>query len=700
MQLVSVHEEDGSFHLLEQGLRYLQRQPSPLYLVPVLGVYRGGKSLLLNRCMGLQAPYAGGFGVGHTQDTHTRGIDICAEAVEGLGTVVWMDTEGLFSTEYARNTYGPKLFSLAMLFSSVVLLNSVKVLNDQFFSFFSEQQQLARVLRHGLLAEGLPDNALLPRNHSLVWVLQQPVSLNGHAAAQLQSQLDSFLEPGDDEAREHVHRDFGHYFHMVPSASNDVRVWSMLDRTPEAELLPSFVDATSRLKELVLQLLKSARPMEAGGVTQQMKMFAELVETKKFNGKLAREAIEEGELSIHCGDFGRTLALLSKELPMLGLAAAMQQPRAEAEAQGSEAVENFHFTQNWKTRLSICLESRMANLVQRNQEKLLELWQDKASHLAEDSGCFFLDRLVSLRDELEEAHGCPLSEDLHSQSVKFATALQRTRLAECLKLKHFLLPILPWTVWPIISFYIETGFFSGLWQLAIHSFLATGAYALLRMFRQLPPYLDVEYSVLQARPQLLDAVMQVIPWMPWAKLANAVGILGVCWSGVRLARLLADRWRPAGDQIGGMVNLELKLNVLLKRSEVLMHQGLMATLHETTAHVTFHDAASAKLALMRGLCMIRGSNGEDPQVNAMADAPLRRRIYGLLEDCNSLQESEPSGDFCEAWTRRDILGSALRGDWTSAVQMIVEVLENCRQPASLKSPATEGARRRDILGGS
>jgi len=378
VQLVSVEEENGGFQLLEEGLSYLQHLRSPLYLVPILGVYRGGKSFLLNRCMGLQAPYAGGFGVGHTQETHTRGIYICAEEVDGLGTVVWMDTEGLFSAEYAQSTYGPKIFSLSMLFSSTVLLNSVKVLSDQFFSFFSEQQQLARVLRHGLLAEGLPDGALLPRNHSLIWVLQQPVSLHGHADAQLQAQLDGFLESAGDEARERIHRDFNHHLHMVPAASHDVRVWGTLDRTPEEELLPVFVSATAKLKESVLDLLRSARPMEADGVARQMKMFAELVETEQFNGKLAREAVEEGELSVHCGGFARVLASITKELPMPGLAARVNQSRLQAETHAFQSAENFHFSQSWKARLSLCLDSRAADVVRRNEERLLEVWENKA----------------------------------------------------------------------------------------------------------------------------------------------------------------------------------------------------------------------------------------------------------------------------------------------------------------------------------
>lgn len=89
-----VEGEVAKLELNEEGLSYLERQRSPLYLVPALGVYRGGKSMLLNRLMQRTAPYADSFGIGHGQETYTRGIEICAEPLEH-GTVVWMDTEGL-----------------------------------------------------------------------------------------------------------------------------------------------------------------------------------------------------------------------------------------------------------------------------------------------------------------------------------------------------------------------------------------------------------------------------------------------------------------------------------------------------------------------------------------------------------------------------------------------------------------------------
>jgi len=196
--------------------------------------------------------------------------------------------------------------------------------------------------------------------------------------------------------------------------------------------------------------------------------------------------------------------------------------------------------------------------------------------------------------------------------------------------------------------------------------------------------LDLEFPVLQARPQVLDAVMEVIPWMPWARLTTLLVVLGGCWSAVKLARAIAVYSRPAGDQIGGMVNLELKINVLLRRSEALMHQGIVAALQETTTHVSHQDAVSAKLSLMRGLSMLRNATGEDPQLSAMtADNPLRRRILRLLEECST--EAEASAGFCEAWARCDILGAALRGDWVETVRLMVEVLEGCRSSSSAKA---------------
>ena len=70
----------------------------------VCGRYRTGKSFLLNQLAGTK----GAFGVGHTVESHTRGIWLCAPGVVGTTAegeevdVVFMDSEGLGSTERVR----------------------------------------------------------------------------------------------------------------------------------------------------------------------------------------------------------------------------------------------------------------------------------------------------------------------------------------------------------------------------------------------------------------------------------------------------------------------------------------------------------------------------------------------------------------------------------------------------------------------
>ena len=69
VRLLEVEGDIARLELNEEGLSYLEQQRSPLYLVPALGVYRGGKSMLLNRLMQRTAPYKNSFGIGHGQDS-------------------------------------------------------------------------------------------------------------------------------------------------------------------------------------------------------------------------------------------------------------------------------------------------------------------------------------------------------------------------------------------------------------------------------------------------------------------------------------------------------------------------------------------------------------------------------------------------------------------------------------------------------
>jgi len=393
------HGEDSppaeGLELSSEGLRYLKSLPTPLYIVPMLGVYRGGKSLLLNRLMGLSAPYPRGFGVGHGQETYTRGIHMCGEIVPDVGSVVWMDTEGLFSAEDARSAYGPKIFSLALLFSSMVLLNSVKVFNDQFFAYFGEQQQVARVLKQGLIAEGLPHGSLLPANLTVLWVLQQPVRFDAAGMA-TQQQLHTFLNAAGDEYRAHVQRDFRHLNFEVPSAAHDVRSWGRLDKLPDDELSVEYTRAVVELRETVLQNLAVARPLHPSSVAKQLEMYVQAVQTEQFSISLAREAFEEEQIGILCDKYWRTLLLHAGQLPSSGLQDARSLAREELEPQLAAATVEFHFTSSWSLRAVNCWKMKEEELDKKNEEAVMKEWKAAATSAAQGGSCFFLRDLVVL----------------------------------------------------------------------------------------------------------------------------------------------------------------------------------------------------------------------------------------------------------------------------------------------------------------
>ena len=135
-----------------------------------------------------------------------------------------------------------------------------------------------------------------------------------------------------------------------------------------------------------------------------------------------------------------------------------------------------------------------------------------------------------------------------------ALEVQRSRVAGCVLLRHFVVPVAPWFAWPIMALYLRQGPLTGLLTMAVHGVVLAGIYSILQFMGRLPFYVDLDYQVLRHHGQLLELLMRYpLPWDLLGQLLAAVGWLRVLWI------LLAQIFRPPETRtIGQLSNLELK----------------------------------------------------------------------------------------------------------------------------------------------
>ena len=99
---VTVDDATGRFAVHEPALALLREIKGPVAVVAVAGLYRTGKSYLLNQL--LDQPASEGFTVGGTVNACTKGIWIWGTPkvlADGV-SVVFLDTEGLGSTSRSQ----------------------------------------------------------------------------------------------------------------------------------------------------------------------------------------------------------------------------------------------------------------------------------------------------------------------------------------------------------------------------------------------------------------------------------------------------------------------------------------------------------------------------------------------------------------------------------------------------------------------
>ncbi|GAB5575241.1 guanylate-binding protein 5 [Prionailurus iriomotensis] len=124
-----IENTEGQLVVNQEALEILSGTKNPLVVVAIVGLYRTGKSYLMNKLAGKNK----GFSLGSTVQSHTKGIWMwCVPHPKKPDhTLVLLDTEGLGDVEKGDNQNDSWIFALAILLSSTFVYNSMGTINQQ-----------------------------------------------------------------------------------------------------------------------------------------------------------------------------------------------------------------------------------------------------------------------------------------------------------------------------------------------------------------------------------------------------------------------------------------------------------------------------------------------------------------------------------------------------------------------------------------
>ncbi|XP_070621057.1 guanylate-binding protein 1-like [Erythrolamprus reginae] len=111
-----------------EALQLLSEIRQPVVVVSIVGLYRTGKSYLMNKLAGKNS----GFGLGSTVQAKTKGIWMWCVPYPGRPnqTLVLLDTEGLGDTDKGSTQNDTWIFALAVLLSSTLIYNSMGTIDQ------------------------------------------------------------------------------------------------------------------------------------------------------------------------------------------------------------------------------------------------------------------------------------------------------------------------------------------------------------------------------------------------------------------------------------------------------------------------------------------------------------------------------------------------------------------------------------------
>lgn len=289
LPLLTYNVSDKKYELSPSALSMLRSIKGRISVVTVAGLYRTGKSYLLNQViLGRKS----GFGVGPSINPCTKGMWIWGRPLLGKTcngdpcSILLIDTEGIGALD-EDSTHDSRIFSLAVLFASCFVYNSVGSIDESALSSMSLVLSLAK---HITVKSDKPASEDFSEYFpSFLWVVRdfalQLVDENGKVLSS-KEYLEKALMPqkGFSEASEEKNRIrslIKNYFKqrdcftLVRPTTNENELQN-LDQKELETLRPEFIAQTRELKNLIFSKLQ---PKQINGKELNGEMFSDLIES-------------------------------------------------------------------------------------------------------------------------------------------------------------------------------------------------------------------------------------------------------------------------------------------------------------------------------------------------------------------------------------------------------------------------------------
>ena len=286
ISMVNYDPSLGQFVINQEALEVIRNLQNPLGVISVAGMYRTGKSYLLNRML---LNRSGGFSVGPSINPCTKGLwmwskTIPAHTPQGKPlNVLIIDTEGIGATDEDHN-HDNKIMTLAILLSSYFIFNSMGTIDE---SSIQSLSFIVNITKNIQQKNGNKDFAkYLP---AFMWVIRDfSLQLKNRDGNSITSKeyLEYSLEmqPGTSEFivnKNQIRKMVKEYFPnrdcvtLVRPLLEEGNL-QKLERTPASKLRKEFIEQVNYLRKTVLN---SINPKKLNGQELNGEMFIDLAKS-------------------------------------------------------------------------------------------------------------------------------------------------------------------------------------------------------------------------------------------------------------------------------------------------------------------------------------------------------------------------------------------------------------------------------------